>query len=127
MNQPQLLDYRKPEIAGPPPRSWIVPLVLGVAQIPWGAYWFGQFMDTHSLEPVRLVQDSLWYILELALTFPAIASSAVYLYQARWTRQKRVIITCSIVLGLSLLLLVSQVRDWYSEVYLWQGRNYGLW
>jgi hypothetical protein len=128
MTQTQPLDYQTPQTIDSEPRLlWIVTLLLGIVQFPWVLYWMFKILDTHNGQPVRLVQDSPYYIIQLALTFPALGTGACCLYQARRTRHLRVLLSGAVVVALSMLLLAWVVNAWYSDVYLYRNGNYGLW
>ena len=127
MRQMQLLDYRRPQTANPVPKAWIISVVLGIVQFPWAFYWTLTFIDARSLLPVRIMQDSMYWVLALALKFPALGTSAFCLHQARPASHVRVLITCSIVMAGSALLLAGVVYDWYSSDYIHQNGVYPFW
>ncbi|HZK80199.1 MAG TPA: hypothetical protein VFC46_04010 [Humisphaera sp.] len=81
---------------------------------------------SNSLQLVRLMHDSLQYLLIVALTIPALVTGAFHLYRFRRSRRWPLVLSYATVVGVSGFLLVSMVVDWYNEVYLWQGNNYGL-
>jgi hypothetical protein len=123
----QLLDYRTSRTAPSRSRLWIVSLLLGIAQLPWTIWWMLSIAEWRSMQSVRLLHDSVLHLLVLLPTFTTIGIGAFCTHQARRSSNLRVLITCAIVVGVSILLTTLVAHDWYFEVYLNRRGIYGFW
>jgi hypothetical protein len=123
---PVSIEY---EMAGRPLRAWtwMVPLLFGLAQFPWFFAVSLWTLDWQLLKPVSLRRDSLLFLLAVALTIPAILSSAYGAWAAYSSRRARAAVLCAAILAVSLLLLSAAAQDWYQEVYMGRGQSWGQW
>jgi len=106
---------------------WIVPLLLGIFQVPWLFFWIITTLGSESGQPVLIMQDSIVWMVAISMTLFAIISSGYGLFRGYKTRTRVAIVVCPLVLLVSIFLLATTCNEWYQDVYLYRHSNYGFW